>query len=105
MFYLKKTEIQGFPRSPNLDNLTTYVMGFNILEAIPPTMMAKMTSKAAKTEAFIHPKLPLARLSIKARQGMYVMVTRARTINWFGDITAAKSAVWNITNIISMAAA
>jgi hypothetical protein len=36
---------------------------------------------------------------------MYVMVTRASTINWFGDITTAKSAVWNITNIISMAAA
>ncbi len=47
----------------------------------------------------------MARLSIKARQGMYIMITMARTINWVGDITAAKSVVWNITNSISMAAA
>jgi hypothetical protein len=34
------------------------MMGFNTLKEIPPTMMAKTTSKAAKTEAFLHPNTP-----------------------------------------------
>jgi len=53
----------------------------------PPRTTAKIVSRA-----FIYPN-SLARLNTQAKQGMYIIITRARTIIWAGDIPTAKLAV------------
>ncbi len=52
-------------------------------------------------DAFFHPN-SRARLSIMAKQGMYIMVTKVRTISCTDDIMDAKSVVWKMTESISI---
>jgi hypothetical protein len=78
--YVLKDYFKKEPELAGISHTRVYINKLSKRNTIPPRKIANTTSKAVIPKAFLQPNsLPM--LKIKARQGMYIIVTSAKTIS------------------------